>query len=216
TWHRFRGGANADQDHDPSRRIDLAPRRHGLGQRVEPELGVERGNLAHPNPADQSRPDHDQRPDLHVLDLYERWAQIGLADGSQQTRRRSGENGRGPDRPQRAAAEPARHRRRLRRERAEHGGPPPHPADLRRIGPRPAMPVKKSGNEDGFTMIVTVIGMSVLALLVLVAVTAVNGDAQLTTRDFTRKQAYEAAKAGIDEYAFRLHKNTGYWASCTS
>lgn len=70
-------------------------------------------------------------------------------------------------------------------------------------------------NEDGFTMIITVIGMSVLALLVLVAVTAVNGDAQLTTRDFSRKQAYEAAKAGIDEYAFRLHKNTGYWSKCT-
>jgi type II secretory pathway pseudopilin PulG len=77
------------------------------------------------------------------------------------------------------------------------------------------MPVNKRRNEDGFTMIVTVIGMSVLALLVLVAVTAVNGDAQLTSRDFSRKQAYEAAKAGIDEYAFRLHKNTAYWASCT-
>lgn len=65
-------------------------------------------------------------------------------------------------------------------------------------------------------MIVTVIGMSVLALLVLVAVTAVNGDAQLTSRDLMRKQAYEAAKAGLDEYAFRLHTNTGYWAKCTS
>ncbi len=63
-------------------------------------------------------------------------------------------------------------------------------------------------------MIVTVIGMSLLALLVLVAVTAVNGDAQLTSRDLMRKQAYEAAKAGIDEYAFRLHTNTGYWAKC--
>lgn len=64
-------------------------------------------------------------------------------------------------------------------------------------------------------MVVTVIGMSVLALLVLVAVTAVNGDAQLTSRDLTRKQAYEAAKAGIDEYAFRLHSYTGYWSKCT-
>ncbi|HEY1853734.1 MAG TPA: hypothetical protein VGG40_04040 [Solirubrobacterales bacterium] len=70
-------------------------------------------------------------------------------------------------------------------------------------------------NEDGFTMIVTVIAMSVLALLVLVAVTAVNGDAQLTSRDLMRKQAYEAAKAGIDEYAFRLHAYTGYWSKCT-
>lgn len=77
------------------------------------------------------------------------------------------------------------------------------------------MPVIKRGQqEDGFTMVVTVIGMSVLALLVLVAVTAVNGDAHLTGRDLMRKQAYEAAKAGIDEYAFRLHTNSGYWAKC--
>ena len=34
-------------------------------------------------------------------------------------------------------------------------------------------------------------------------------------RDFTRKQAYEAAKAGINEYAFHLHKDTAYWTKCT-
>jgi type II secretory pathway pseudopilin PulG len=77
------------------------------------------------------------------------------------------------------------------------------------------MPVTKRGQgEEGFTMIVTVIAMSVLAMLVLVAVTAVNGDAHLTSRDLMRKQAYEAAKAGIDEYAFRLHTYTGYWSKC--
>lgn len=73
---------------------------------------------------------------------------------------------------------------------------------------------KRGQQEDGFTMVVTVIAMSVLALLVLVAVTAVNGDAHLTSRDLMRKQAYEAAKAGIDEYAFRLHTYTGYWSKC--
>lgn len=64
-------------------------------------------------------------------------------------------------------------------------------------------------------MIATVIGVSLVALLVLVAVSAVNGDAQLTSRDISRKQAYEAAKAGIDEYAYHLHANSGYWAECT-
>ncbi|MGE0505737.1 MAG: hypothetical protein AB7P38_10070 [Solirubrobacterales bacterium] len=76
--------------------------------------------------------------------------------------------------------------------------------------------MKTGGNEDGFTMIVTVIAMSVLSLLTLVAITAVNGDAHLTSRDLMRKQAYEAAKAGIDEYAFRLHTNTAYWSKCAS
>jgi len=65
-------------------------------------------------------------------------------------------------------------------------------------------------------MIMTVIGLSLVALLTTVAVTAVNGDSHVSTRDFTRKQAYEAAKAGIDEYAYHLHKDTGYWAKCTN
>lgn len=65
-------------------------------------------------------------------------------------------------------------------------------------------------------MIMTVIGVSLMAMLVLVAVTAVNGDSHVTTRDFQQKQAYEAAKAGIDDYAYRLHANNSYWTSCAS
>lgn len=76
------------------------------------------------------------------------------------------------------------------------------------------MHLSERDSEAGFTMIVTVIGMSIIALLVLVAVTAVNGDSQLTSRDLARKQAYEAAKAGIDEYAFHLHIETAYWSKC--
>lgn len=70
--------------------------------------------------------------------------------------------------------------------------------------------------EEGFTMIMTVIGLSLVAMLATVAVTAVQGDSHMTYRDYTRKQAYEAAKAGIDEYAFHLHKDNGYWAKCTN
>ena len=77
------------------------------------------------------------------------------------------------------------------------------------------MPVTRS-NEDGFTMIVTVIGLSLMAALTLVAVTAVSGDTHLTVRDAQQKQAYEAAKAGIDDYAYRLHANTAYWTQCSS
>lgn len=64
-------------------------------------------------------------------------------------------------------------------------------------------------------MIMTVLGLALVAALVAVAVTAVNGTVHSNARDFSRKQAYEAAKAGIDEYSFHLHDNTGYWAGCT-
>lgn len=77
------------------------------------------------------------------------------------------------------------------------------------------MPVKKRDSEAGFTMIPTVIGISLMAALTLVAVTAVGGDTHMTVRDSQAKQAYEAAKAGIDDYAYRLHANTGYWTSCS-
>jgi hypothetical protein len=76
------------------------------------------------------------------------------------------------------------------------------------------MPVKAE-NEEGFTMIMTVIGITLIALLAAVAVTAVNGSAQITGRDIARKQAYEAALAGINEYSFHLHANPSYWTECT-
>jgi type II secretory pathway pseudopilin PulG len=72
------------------------------------------------------------------------------------------------------------------------------------------------GNEDGFTMIITVLGLSLMAALTLVALTAVNGDGQLTARDTQQKQAYEAAKAGIDDYAYHLHANNSYWTACAN
>ena len=74
------------------------------------------------------------------------------------------------------------------------------------------MPVNRTSGEEGFTMIMTVLGLALVAALVVVAVTAVNGTVHSNARDFSRKQAYEAAKAGIDEYAYHLHANTGYWA----
>jgi type II secretory pathway pseudopilin PulG len=76
------------------------------------------------------------------------------------------------------------------------------------------MPVK-ANNESGFTMIMTVIGITLIALLAAVAVTAVNGSAQSTGRDLARKQAYEAALAGINEYSYHLHAKSDYWTECT-
>lgn len=64
-------------------------------------------------------------------------------------------------------------------------------------------------------MIMTVIGITLVVLLATVAVTAVNGSTQSAGRDLLRKQAYEAALAGLNEYAYHLHANSSYWTKCT-
>jgi len=64
-------------------------------------------------------------------------------------------------------------------------------------------------------MIVTTIGLAMVAIIALVAVAAVSGDINPTGRDLQRKRAYEAAKAGINDYSFHLHGDNGYWAKCT-
>ncbi|MBS1863837.1 MAG: hypothetical protein JSS68_19240 [Actinobacteria bacterium] len=76
------------------------------------------------------------------------------------------------------------------------------------------MPIRAK-DESGFTLIMTVIGITLVALLAAVAVTAVTGSAQVTGRDIQRKQAYEAAIAGINEYSYHLHANSAYWSKCT-
>lgn len=70
--------------------------------------------------------------------------------------------------------------------------------------------------EAGFTMIMTMIGTALVGLLVLVAITAVRSEVGLTGYDLNQKKSYEAAKAGIDEYAFNLHNDNGFWARCTN
>ncbi len=78
------------------------------------------------------------------------------------------------------------------------------------------MPVRGRESEQGFTMITTILATTLMAMLVLVAVTSVNGDVHQVRNDLAHKQAYEAAKAGIDDYAFHLHANGNYWGLCTS
>jgi type II secretory pathway pseudopilin PulG len=78
------------------------------------------------------------------------------------------------------------------------------------------MSMKSARSEDGFTMVATMIGIFVIALLAGVAVAAVNGDTHTGLRDFEQKQAYEAAKAGIDEYAYHLHIDNAYWTKCAN
>jgi hypothetical protein len=73
----------------------------------------------------------------------------------------------------------------------------------------------KASDENGFTMIMTVIGITLVALVATVAVTAVNGSSKSTAGGLNRQQAYEAAVAGLHEYSFHLHEETGFWSKCT-
>jgi type II secretory pathway pseudopilin PulG len=74
----------------------------------------------------------------------------------------------------------------------------------------------KLRDESGFTMLVTTIAMAVVMLLAVVAVAAVNGDIQTSRRDLDQKQALEAAKAGVNDYAYHLTADSAYWAKCTN
>jgi type II secretory pathway pseudopilin PulG len=77
------------------------------------------------------------------------------------------------------------------------------------------MPVTNRRQESGFTLITTILGLTLISMLAVVTVTAVNGDVNLTRNDLSHKQAFEAAKAGIDDYAFHLNADNNYWTHCT-
>ena len=62
-------------------------------------------------------------------------------------------------------------------------------------------------------MIATLIGTTVMASLALVAVTAVRGDIPLYSHDLNSKRAYEAARTGVEDYAFHLYANPLYWTA---
>ena len=60
------------------------------------------------------------------------------------------------------------------------------------------------------------IAASFISLTMVVAAGAVNGDLNLTRNDLDHKQAYEAARAGLADYAYHLNSDTNYWTRCTS
>lgn len=68
--------------------------------------------------------------------------------------------------------------------------------------------------EDGFTMAVVMLAMLLLSLILVATVSAVNGDINVSGRDLNRKQAYEAAEAGVADYQYHLNSDTNYWSKC--
>ncbi|HET6997391.1 MAG TPA: hypothetical protein VFI03_02290 [Solirubrobacterales bacterium] len=76
--------------------------------------------------------------------------------------------------------------------------------------------MKRRNNQGGFTMISVMLGMSLVVTLSVVGVAAVSGDLHLTRNDLDQKRAYEAAKAGVNDYLFHLHEETDYWTRCAN
>lgn len=68
--------------------------------------------------------------------------------------------------------------------------------------------------EGGFTMALVMLAMLVVSLILVATVTAVNSEIEATGRDLDRKQAYEAAQAGIADYSYHLNADTNYWSRC--
>jgi Tfp pilus assembly protein PilX len=78
------------------------------------------------------------------------------------------------------------------------------------------MPVNRRDSEAGFTLITTMIAMTLVIAFSLVAIAAVSGDINSSANDLDHRRAFEAAKAGINDYVYHLHKESNYWARCTA
>lgn len=71
-------------------------------------------------------------------------------------------------------------------------------------------------HEAGFTMAIMMISMSIIIAASAAAVAATQGDIRGGGDDVQRKQAYAAAEAGIQAYAYYLALNADLWQSCTN
>lgn len=69
--------------------------------------------------------------------------------------------------------------------------------------------------EAGFTLVTTLLGLTLASLLTVVAVSAVRGNVNLTSNNLNQQRAYEAAKAGVNDYVYHLHEDNAYWRKCT-
>jgi hypothetical protein len=78
------------------------------------------------------------------------------------------------------------------------------------------MIARRLGDESGFSMIVLLMLLLVGSLLSVAAYSAASGDTPLSGTDQDRKQAYSAAEAGIEYYAFHLAQDNAYWTKCTN
>jgi hypothetical protein len=73
---------------------------------------------------------------------------------------------------------------------------------------------ERARHEGGFTMGVVMIAALIVTVAATVALGAATGDLNGTRNDLDQKQAYDAAQAGINDYAFHLNNDSNYWTKC--
>jgi type II secretory pathway pseudopilin PulG len=71
-------------------------------------------------------------------------------------------------------------------------------------------------DERGFTMVTVMAVMFCVTLLSIAALSAAQGDLKPGAHDKSRKVAYAAAEAGVQNYLFHLSQDPNYWAKCTT
>ena len=71
-------------------------------------------------------------------------------------------------------------------------------------------------DEQGFTVALVMLTLFLVSAFIVGTMTAVRGDLNLVRNDLTHKRAYEAARAGIADYAYHLNTDSNYWTHCTS
>ena len=73
---------------------------------------------------------------------------------------------------------------------------------------------RRLASESGFVMVLVMLLLLVGSLLALAAWSSANGDVPQTRTDYNRKQAYNAAEAGINYYLYHLNQDDAYWTNC--
>ena len=75
---------------------------------------------------------------------------------------------------------------------------------------------RRAAAEDGFTMIVALMVLTISTLMVAAAFVAANGDIGNTQHSLDGKKAYYAARAGMAAFLSQVNRNTELWQNCPS
>ena len=76
--------------------------------------------------------------------------------------------------------------------------------------------IGRARDERGFTMVTVMAVMFCVTMLSIAALSAAQGDLKPGAHDKSRKVAYAAAEAGLQNYVFHLNQDPNYWAKCTT
>jgi hypothetical protein len=68
--------------------------------------------------------------------------------------------------------------------------------------------------ESGYSVVAVMLLMMAGSMFAVASWTAANSDIPETQKDFNRKQAFDAAEAGLQWYLYHLNQDNSYWTYC--